>query len=201
MPTPITRPQSLLSRFATPKPGICPTFLAERLMNADIEAVRVISRTAQSAVGRALAVNISKLGNGWLYLILVALVFFGRGSAGFRIVLLAGVNAAALHCLYPLIKRRFRRRRPFKLDPRLLPLLETLDEHSFPSGHAMTLSGVLVPVVLQWPSMTTSAIVMVCGMAWSRVATAHHYPSDILAGAVLGLGVGYPISTGLLALW
>jgi len=47
----------------------------------------------------------------------------------------------------------------------------------------------------------TSAILMVCGMAWSRVATAHHYPSDILAGAVLGLGVGYPISAGLLALW
>jgi membrane-associated phospholipid phosphatase len=201
MPTPITRPQSLLSQFANPKPGICLAPLAEKIKNADIEAVRTIRKTAQSAIGRALAVNISKLGNGWLYLILVAVVFFGRGSAGFRIVLLAGVNAAALHCLYPVIKRHFRRRRPFKLDPRLLPLLETLDEHSFPSGHAMTLSGVLVPVVLLWPSTLTSAIVMVCGMAWSRVATAHHYPSDILAGAVLGLGVGYPISAGLLALW
>jgi undecaprenyl-diphosphatase len=42
--------------------------LAEKVKNADIQAVRVISRTAQSVVGRALAVNISKLGNGWLYL-------------------------------------------------------------------------------------------------------------------------------------
>jgi undecaprenyl-diphosphatase len=165
-----------------------------KFLEADLEAVRIASRTASSSFGRLFAVGISKLGNGWIYPILAALVFAAWGLAGYRIILLAAANAALMHCLYPIIKRRFRRLRPFKVDPKLPSLLNTLDEHSFPSGHAMTLTGVLAPIVILWPAMAISAVVMACCMAWSRVATAHHYPSDVFVGALLGVGVSYPIS-------
>ncbi len=174
----------------------------ETLQAADLEAVRIISRTAQRPVARLGAIAISKLGNGWFYMFLAALLFSRWGAArGSRIILLAGVNAGVMHCLYPLIKNRYQRRRPFKVDPELSSLLSTLDEHSFPSGHAMTLSAVLAPIVILWPAMAFSSVLMVVGLAWSRVATAHHYPSDVLAGALLGLGLGYPLSTGILAFW
>jgi undecaprenyl-diphosphatase len=170
-----------------------------KLLQADLQAVRILSRTASSSGGRLFAVAISKLGNGWIYPILATAVFAAWGLSGCRIILLAAANAALMHCLYPIIKRRFRRLRPFKVDPMLPSLLKTLDEHSFPSGHAMTLTGVLAPIVILWPAMTISAIVMACCMAWSRVATAHHYPSDVLAGALLGVGVSYPISICVLS--
>jgi len=109
-------------------------------------------------------------------------------------------NAGVLHCLYPLIKRRIGRPRPFRVDPRLRSLVSVLDEHSFPSGHMMTLSGVLVPIVLVWPSAMLSAAVLLLVMAWSRIATAHHYPSDIFAGAFLGIAFACPLSICLLAL-
>ncbi len=174
----------------------------ETLQEADLEAVRIISRTARRPVARLSAIAISKLGNGWFYMFLAALLFSRWGAArGSRIILLAGVNAGVMHCLYPLIKNRYQRRRPFKVDPELSSLLSTLDEHSFPSGHAMTLSAVLAPIVILWPAMAFSSVLMVVGLAWSRVATAHHYPSDVLAGALLGLGLGYPLSTGILAFW
>jgi undecaprenyl-diphosphatase len=73
-------------------------------------------------------------------------------------------------------------------------LLATLDEHSFPSGHAMTLFAVLAPIVILWPSMAISGVLMASCLAWSRAATAHHYPSDLFAGVVLGICAGYPIS-------
>jgi len=38
-------------------------------------------------------------------------------------------------------------------------------------------------------------------MAWSRMATAHHYPSDVLGGVALGIVLAYPLSTYLLAIW
>jgi undecaprenyl-diphosphatase len=38
-------------------------------------------------------------------------------------------------------------------------------------------------------------------MAWSRIATAHHYPSDVLGGVALGIFMGYPLSACLLAYW
>lgn len=88
-----------------------------KFRKADLEVVRIVSRTASSSGGRLFAVGISKLGNGWLYLVLVALIFLGWGLSGYRIILLSCVNAVAVHCFYPIIKRRFQRLRPFTVDP------------------------------------------------------------------------------------
>jgi len=175
------------------------SFLA-RLVAADLAAVRALAAAERSAFLRVCAIVISKLGNGWIYPILAVVVFSEWGWIdGKRLVLLAGVNAATMHVLYPLIKKRIRRLRPFKVDPTLPSLLKTLDEHSFPSGHAMTLTGVLAPIVMFWPAALVSALAMGCCMAWSRIATGHHYPSDVAAGVALGVGVGYPLSANLAA--
>lgn len=172
-----------------------------RFLEADLAAVRFVSRSARPATGRALAIIISKLGNGWIYLILGAIVFQVMGREALPVIALAGVNAALLHCLFPIIKRRIGRPRPFHVDPQLPSLLKILDEHSFPSGHTMTLSGVLVPIVIAWPSITASAATLVLSMAWSRIATAHHYPSDVVAGAALGVVMAYPLSICFFAFW
>lgn len=187
-----------LTRDASAEPQIDDAIAATWLqifIAADLAAVHLFSRSAQSTIGRLSAIAISKLGNGWIYLILAPIIFTGLGWRGWQVVALAGVNAALLHTLYPIIKRRFGRKRPFHVDARLPSLLKTLDDHSFPSGHAMTLTGVLAPIVLAWPSMTLSAIALILSMAWSRVATAHHYPSDVVAGVALGAGIAFPLST------
>ena len=63
----------------------------------------------------------------------------------------------------------------------------------------MTIVGVLTPLVLFWPAMLLSAVMVAGAMAWSRVATAHHFPSDVAAGAALGVGLAYPLSSFALA--
>lgn len=171
-----------------------------RVLAADLAAVWLITRSAQTRIGRASAIVITKLGNGWLYPVLGLIIFECLGRTGLRVAILAGLNAGVLHCLYPYIKRRIGRPRPFRVDPRLRSLVAVLDEHSFPSGHMMTLSGVLVPIVLVWPAAMLSATVLLLVMAWSRIATAHHYPSDIFAGAFLGIAFACPLSICLLAL-
>jgi len=193
-----------LTRDASPKPqadiSVAATW-GQRLFELDLAAVHLFSRTARSAIGKFLAVAISKLGNGWIYLILAPIVLIGLGWQGLHVAALAGLNAALLHMLYPIIKRRFGRRRPFQVDARLPSLLKTLDDHSFPSGHAMTLTGVLAPIVIAWPATTLSASLLLLSMAWSRIATAHHYPSDVAAGVALGAGLSYPLASGILAYW
>ena len=193
-----------LTRDASSKPqadiGVAATW-GQRLFELDLAAVHLFSRTARSAIGRFLAIAISKLGNGWIYLILAPIVLIGLGWQGLHVAALAGMNAALLHMLYPIIKRRFGRKRPFHVDARLPSLLKTLDDHSFPSGHAMTLTGVLAPIVIAWPATTLSAGLLLLSMAWSRIATAHHYPSDVAAGVALGAGLSYPLASGILAYW
>ncbi len=172
-----------------------------KFAQADLAAVRVISTSARTRLGRFGAVTISRLGNGWFYPILAVLIFARWGVSGYRMIALAALNAALSHVAYPIIKRTVGRLRPYKVDPGLPCLLATQDEYSFPSGHVMTCVGVLVPVVMLWPAATVAAIVMAGSMAWSKIATAHHYPSDVIGGVLLGAGVSYPISLGVLTLW
>jgi undecaprenyl-diphosphatase len=186
-----------LTRDASSLPQTGPWL--QRFLDADLAAVHLFSRSAGYRAIRPVAIGVSKLGNGWIYPILLALVFYGFGWRSWPIVALAAANAALLHCLYPIVKRRFRRKRPFHVDPRLPSLLKTLDEHSFPSGHAMTITGVLAPIVLAWPATTLSAAILVLSMGWSRVATAHHYPSDVVAGVALAAALAFPLSRAAMA--
>lgn len=184
-----------LTREASSSPLTPSALWLQRFFAADLAAVHFFSSWAEPRAIRYLAIGVSKLGNGWIYLILLPLIFLGLGRNAWPVVLLAALNAALLHMLYPIIKRRFRRKRPFHVDARLPSLLKTLDEHSFPSGHAMTITGVLAPIVLAWPAMTVSAIVIVVSMGWSRIATAHHYPTDVIAGVALALALSWPLSS------
>lgn len=170
-----------------------------RLFRADLAAVHFIARSTRTAAGRRSAVMVSRLGDGWLYPLLGIFVFECLGDREKRVILLAGVNVGLLHCLYPWIKRFVRRPRPFKFDPTLSPPFRAIDEFSFPSGHAMTLSGALVPIVLACPGCALSAGLLLLAMAWARIATAHHYPSDIFGGILLSLALAYPLSVWALA--
>jgi membrane-associated phospholipid phosphatase len=76
------------------------------------------------------------------------------------------------------IKLAVRRRRP-RLDD-LPPLTDTLSELSYPSAHAAT--SVAGARALGLPALWPLA----AALAFSRLYLGVHYPSDSLAGAVLG---------------
>jgi membrane-associated phospholipid phosphatase len=164
------------------------------LIAADLWFVRLCVATARPALGRRLAVAFSRIGNGGLYPVLATLLILGWGARGRDAMIAAAINVGLVHSVYPAIKRRAGRLRPFQAHADLEPLLETLDEHSFPSGHVMTLTAALVPIVLALPATLPLSLAAWCAMAWARLASAHHYPSDIFAGAAFALVVSYPLS-------
>lgn len=170
----------------------------EWLAEADLAFVRRCAQTTRYGSVGHLAIMISKLGNGWVYPILLTVILMYVQRNALMILAIAALNATILHMIYPILKKRFRRRRPFQLDPGLNSLLGTLDEYSFPSGHVMTLSGVLLPVTLSIPGTALPALGLILIMGWSRIATAHHFPSDVLVGAVLGVIIASPISSWML---
>ncbi len=164
------------------------------LMTADVAIVRLCVASARTAVGRRLAVDVSRMGNGVIYPALAALMILGCGARGCYAVIAAAINVGFIHSVYPMIKRHAARQRPFQAYSDLQPLLATLDEHSFPSGHVMTLTAALVPIVIAIPGTLSLSLAAWCAMAWARLASAHHYPSDVVAGAAIALAVSYPLS-------
>ncbi len=170
-----------------------------RLSAAELYLVHGFAHSARPRLARSSAIALSWLGNGWVYLALGIGSVLAAGTRAIPVLAVGMLNALVLHCVYPVIKRLVARPRPYQRDATLVPLLRVLDQHSFPSGHAMTLPAALVPLVLVFPQTISLAFATWLLIAWARLASAHHYPSDVAAGAALGVSVSYPISVYALA--
>ncbi|RCS23136.1 phosphatase PAP2 family protein [Phyllobacterium salinisoli] len=57
---------------------------------------------------------------------------------------------------------------------------------SFPSGHSATVGAVMVILALWFPRWRFAALVATLALAFSRIAVAAHYPTDVVAGFSIG---------------
>lgn len=89
------------------------------------------------------------------------------------------------------VKHIFGRARPMvggSLDPFLFsPFKLGYDFASLPSGHAATAFSVLAAFGTLWPRARTVLWVYALLIGASRIAVTAHYPSDVLAGAFVGV--------------
>jgi membrane-associated phospholipid phosphatase len=95
-------------------------------------------------------------------------------------------TVGGMYALNTAIKLVVRRRRPqLRGLPALTPTATAL---SFPSAHASTaFAGALAYSRLGAPAAPLYALA--AGLSWSRLYLGVHYPSDVLAGALLGTAV------------
>ncbi|MDP2481368.1 MAG: phosphatase PAP2 family protein [Candidatus Palauibacterales bacterium] len=108
------------------------------------------------------------------------------------LVLLAACAAAFTveRALYASLKHTLRRPRPFERIDGVRALVTPPDRFSFPSGHTSAAFLVAVLVGSMYPSAAPALLAWAAAVGASRVCLAVHYPSDVLAGALLGGGIG-----------
>ena len=87
-------------------------------------------------------------------------------------------------------KAAWDRKRPFLFDESLQPVVERPKTNSYPSGHGAdsALYAVLLSTVL--PEHASDWRKQAALVRWSRVIGGAHYPSDTVAGAILGEALG-----------
>jgi undecaprenyl-diphosphatase len=108
-----------------------------------------------------------------------------------RLTAISSASASALsHIPVQLVKKLFPRKRPYlqiettKISP------NPLKDHSFPSGHTTAVFSVIVPFLIQIPSLAAILIPLGLSVGISRIYLGLHYPSDVIAGGILGACFG-----------
>lgn len=131
--------------------------------------------------------------NNWYiaYAILLAAAFFKGGRTGkiavIGIILLIIITDQTSHRI---IKELVQRIRPCNVLPDVITPLGCSGTYSFPSNHAVNNFAAAVFLTALYPRLKWVFLVTALLVSISRIYLGLHYPSDILAGALIGAAAG-----------
>ncbi|MCI8549785.1 MAG: phosphatase PAP2 family protein [Lachnospiraceae bacterium] len=133
---------------------------------------------------------ITFLGNGgWFFIVLgVALAIYPKTRTyGFLVLAALAVDAVVLNLG---LKNLVQRARPYDQFPDLIPLVGRLKDFSFPSGHsgcAFAAAGTLCLILPHGKKAWGYGLLgLAFILALSRLYVGVHFPTDVVAGAVIG---------------
>jgi len=84
------------------------------------------------------------------------------------------------------IKRFINRIRPYINFPQLNIKKIGVDNYSFPSGHTTAAFSIGISIALSFTGLAVISIVLAVAVGISRVYLGVHYPSDVVAGIIVG---------------
>ena len=135
----------------------------------------------------------TQLGNAGLLWIVLSLAMLlwkptRRAGAAALLAMLLGLLVTNV-TIKPLLSRT----RPWLDVPGLEALVEELDPNSFPSGHSCAAFAAAVSWrrQLPWRWAGRLAVALAVCMALSRLYVGVHYPTDVLAGSLIGCGCAW----------
>jgi undecaprenyl-diphosphatase len=117
---------------------------------------------------------------------LIAVLALGFGPAGQVAALQSAVAGVTGLMLYRYLKNRLVRERPYMTHAGIVCAGKPLDRFSFPSGHTLHAVSFTLIAVSAFPALALILVPAALLIALSRVVLGLHYPTDVLAGAVLG---------------
>lgn len=124
----------------------------------------------------------------WLS-VAVGMGVLGRRPRHAALVGLAAVGVTSL-LVNLAVKPVVRRERPTRLETVRTHVVDMPLSASYPSGHAASAFAFSVAAGGGVPGLDVALRLLATTVAYSRVHTGVHYPGDVVAGAVIGAGIG-----------
>jgi len=161
------------------------------LLELDVRLSAQLRLAERPGLLRSLAALLAHSGDSWFWFIGLGLVwYFGDREWRQRVQVFA-LAILITAVLVMVIKFTVRRRRP---EGEWGSIYRSTDPHSFPSGHAAR--AILLAVLacgLGPPWFTVTLLIWSPLVVMARVAMGVHYLSDVVAGGLLGLIIGFTI--------
>jgi len=145
-----------------------------------------VSHTSQYRIIRDWFRLMSRLGDGVFWYTLLVAILIVQGHAALLPVLHVALTGLTGTFVYKWLKGKTLRPRPYQVLQDVLLTGKPLDYFSFPSGHTLHAAAFACMTLAYYPSLAVLVIPFSLMVAVSRVVLGLHYPSDVLAGAVIG---------------
>ncbi len=86
------------------------------------------------------------------------------------------------------LKKMLSRERPYVIIEKLNTFGINLSDYSFPSGHTTASFSIATTLALNIPGLTYFVFILATIIGISRIYLGVHYPTDVAAGIILGVG-------------
>jgi membrane-associated phospholipid phosphatase len=157
------------------------------MASADLKLLHAMRTRGHTPAIEAAAKALGKAGNNgalWFGLGVVLAIFDSPNREAWLICAVLAPIAIALNYVIKLVVKR-----PRPVLEGLPPLGGAPSSLSFPSAHA-TSSFAVATAMTRVDALGALAFVLAIALSLGRPYLGMHYPSDVLAGAVLGIGLG-----------
>lgn len=158
-------------------------------MDADI--LLFLQNTVRNPVLTPLVKEITALGNGAVFWVLVSIVMLVFGKT--RKIGITSILALLVSLLINniILKNLVARVRPYEVIEGLMPLIRRPRDYSFPSGHTGSSFASAWVLYRGLPKRFGIPALVLAGLiGLSRLYLGVHYPTDVLFGVVSGIGSG-----------
>ncbi|MGE8078299.1 phosphatase PAP2 family protein [Peribacillus loiseleuriae] len=134
--------------------------------------------------------NITHLGGATCTITTVLILIIFQTGPSRMTAISSALALAVSHIPVHIVKKIFPRKRPYLIVEKTNFHANPLQDHSFPSGHTTSIFSVIIPNVLFIPVIAFILLPLGMLVGLSRIYLGLHYPSDVLAGVVLGACIG-----------
>lgn len=118
------------------------------------------------------------------------LVLFGSSKnkvIGVEALVSLGISQIIVHSLKKILSRE----RPYNILKHLNTFGIDLSDYSFPSGHTTASFSLATTLALNIPRISIIMIFLALVIGMSRIYLGVHYPTDVAAGIILGVGSAF----------
>ena len=162
----------------------------ERTKNYELSILDTLQALRTKTLDK-LMVHITKLGDGGcIWIVLDICLLLSKQTRKEGMLLTISLILEAMICnlmLKPLIARK----RPCDLNPTVSLLISRPKDYSFPSGHTAASFVAVTILYLSRNIVWQPALFIACLIALSRMYLYVHYPSDVIAGMLIGIIVAH----------
>lgn len=160
----------------------------ERLMHwvftRDVNILSMINRQLQCKLLDWIMPKVTHLGGATFSITLFVILLIPEGS---RLLAVQGLLSLTIsHLIVRIIKKNYRRKRPYLSMPETRTFPNPLYDYSFPSGHTTASFSIAVLFALHSSLLAVCLIPLAMLIGVSRIYLGLHYPTDCLIGACLG---------------